>query len=99
MNITSTILTKTAVETTSNASYNIEYTIIDEKLNRVQVSIEALAAGENIDHPYLGNIYLENSNLSCNIPIEESCTSALYFADFDMIVTKIKENIAAGEAE
>lgn len=98
MNITSTILTKMAVETTSNANYNIEYTIIDEKLNRVQVSIESLAAGENIERPYLGNIYWEHSNLSCNLPVEDSCVTAPYFSDFDMIMNKIKENMIAEAA-
>lgn len=98
MNITSTILTKTAVETTENANYNIEYTVVDKELSRVQTSIEALVTGENEEHRYLGHIYLEQGNLSCSIPLEAGVKAVPYFGDFDVIVTKIRENIAADAA-
>ena len=97
MTITSTILTKTAVQTTLNGNYNIEYTVVDKKLNRVQASIEALSVGKNEEQRFLGHIYLEHDNMSCNIPVAKGLIIAPYFADFDDIVTKIRENIAAEE--
>lgn len=97
MTITSTILTKTAVQTTLNGNYNIEYTVVDKKLNRVQASIEALSVGKNEEQRFLGHIYLEHDNMSCSIPVAKGLMIAPYFADFDDIVTKIRENIATEE--
>ena len=69
MNITNTILTKTAVETTSNGNYIIEYTVVNGKLDRVQMTIQKIEIEENDEHPFVGNIWLEQDNLSCNIPL------------------------------
>lgn len=94
MNITNTILTKTAVETTSNGNYIIEYIVINGKLDRVQMTIQKIETEENDEHPFVGNIWLEQDNLSCNIPLISEVKVAPYFSDFDILVTKIKENIS-----
>ncbi|GAA6466081.1 MULTISPECIES: hypothetical protein [Bacteroides] len=98
MNITNTILTKTAIEMTSNGNYTIEYTIINGKLDRVQMTILKLEAEENGEYPFIGNIWLEQDSLNCNVPLASKVKVAPYFGDFDIFVTKIKEYIAT-EAE
>lgn len=97
MTITSTIITKTAVQTTLNGNYSIEYTVVDKKLNRVQAAIEAISVGKSEEQRFLGHIYMEHDNMSCSIPVTKGLTVAPYFADFDDIVTKIRENVTAEE--
>lgn len=41
MNITNTVLTKTAEETTANATYIIEYVLINEVLTRIHATVQA----------------------------------------------------------
>lgn len=94
MNITNTILTKTAVEATSNGNYIIEYTVVNGKLDRVQMTIQKIEKEENDEHSFVGNIWLEQDNLGCNIPLISEVKVAPYFSDFDILVTKIKENIS-----
>lgn len=95
MNITNTILTKTAVENTQYGNYTIEYTVINGKLDRVQMTIQKSEGETNGDYQFVGNIWLEQNNLGCNIPLTSEVKITPYFGDFDIFVSKIKENIAA----
>ena len=90
MHITNTILTRTAVETTQQGNYVIEYTVVNGKLDRVQMTIQKLESNENGEHPFIGNIWLEQENLSCNIPLISDMKVAYYFGDFDTLVSLIR---------
>lgn len=82
MEITSTILTKTARHATDHGVYNIDYTITNGKLDRIQLNIFRPPA-ENEAEVYLGMVYYDGQNITCNIPWTEN--AALYFdtaADF-----------------
>lgn len=95
MNITNTILTRTATEVTQNASYTLEYTVTNGSLDRIQATIEELSVNENTEQHFIGTIYLEHGNLSCNIPIANEMKTAAYFADFDAFVGMIRQSVSS----
>lgn len=89
MNITNTVLTKTAEETTANATYMIEYVLVNEVLTRIHVTVQAILA-DGIEKLDVGYITYENGNVFCNLT--EQGKTSLYFLDFDKFVEKIKES-------
>lgn len=89
MNITNTVLTKTAEETTANATYMIEYVLVNEVLTRIHVTVQAIQA-DGIEKLDVGYITYENGNIFCNLA--EQGKTSLYFLDFDKFVEKIKES-------
>ena len=66
MNITNTVLTKTAEETTSNATYIIEYVLINEVLTRIHATVQAFQP-DGIEKLDVGYITYENGNIFCNL--------------------------------
>ena len=89
MNITSTILTKTAEETTANATYLIEYVLVNEVLTRIHASVEAIQP-DGIEKMNAGYITYENGNIFCSLMGQYK--SSLFFLDFEGFVEKIKES-------
>lgn len=89
MNITNTVLTKTAEETTANATYVIEYVLVNEVLTRIHVAVEALQP-DGIEKVAVGYITYENGSIFCNLTGEGK--TSLYFLDFEKFVEKIKES-------
>lgn len=82
METITTILTKTGRHTTDHGIYNIDYTITNGKLDKVQLNIFR-PAGENAAEEYLGMVYYDGNNVTCHIPWTDN--AALYFdtaADF-----------------
>ncbi|MEO3212717.1 hypothetical protein [Parabacteroides distasonis] len=94
MNITNTVLTKTAEETTANATYIIEYVLINEVLTRIHATVQAFLP-DGIEKLDVGYITYENGNIFCNLT--EQGKPSLYFLDFEKFVEKIKES--AGEMQ
>lgn len=94
MNITNTVLTKTAEETTANATYIIEYVLVNEVLTRIHATVQAILP-DGMEKQDVGYITCENGNIFCNLTRQGK--SSLYFLDFEKIVEKIKES--AGEMQ
>jgi hypothetical protein len=89
MNITNTVLTKTAEETTANATYVIEYVLVNEVLTRIHATVQAIQP-DGIEKVDVGYITYENGNIFCNLTGEGK--TSLYFLDFDKFAEKIKES-------
>lgn len=92
MNITSTVLTKTAEETTANATYIIEYVTVNDVLTRINANVQATKP-DGVEKYNAGYITYENGNVFCNL--NGQAKASLFFLDFEHFVEKIKEN--AGE--
>lgn len=95
MNITNVTITKTAEETTRNADYMLEYSIVNNTLGRVHVSIREKEADASGNMPTLGAIYMEQGAVSCSIPSDRELGPL--FADFDKMMKDIKESITKQE--
>lgn len=94
MNITNTVLTKTAEETTANATYLIEYVMVNEVLTRIHATVRAIQS-DGVEKRDVGYITYENGSIFCNLTGQDK--SSLYFLDFEKYVEKIKES--AGEMQ
>ena len=94
MNITSTVLTKTAEETTANASYLIEYVTVNDVLTRINANVQATML-DGVEKYNARYITFENGNVFCNL--NGQAKVSLFFLDFERFVEKIKEN--AGEMQ
>lgn len=94
MNITSSVLTKTAEETTANATYIIEYVTVNDVLTRINANVQ-VAKPDTVERYNAGYITYENGNVFCNLNGQEK--ASLFFLDFERFVEKIKEN--AGEMQ
>lgn len=94
MNITNTVLTKTAEETTANATYVIEYVLVNEVLTRIHANVQAIQA-DGTEKVAVGYFTYENGTIFCNLT-GAGKTSA-YFVDFDNFVEKIK--VSTGEMQ
>ena len=92
MNITNTILTRTAEETTANARYSIEYVVMNDLLTRISATVQSLA-DENGDSSFLGNIILENRDIVCNLSTGAELSKIC--ADFEGFVTLVKASVAS----
>ena len=90
MNITNVTVTKIAEESTENADYQLEYSIVNGVLARVHASIRKKALDGSDDAPQTGIIYMEQGVVSCSIPDGEPL--APLFRDFDAMVGEIKKS-------
>lgn len=91
MNITNVTVTKVAEESTGNADYQLEYSIINGALARVHASIRKKDTDGSGNTPQIGIIYMEQGVVSCNIPEGEPL--APLFEDFDAMVGEIRKSI------
>lgn len=92
MNITNTILTRTAEEITANARYGIEYVVTNDLLTRIHATVQSLA-DENGDSNFLGNIIMENRDIVCNLSTDAEFSKIC--ADFEGFITLVKANVAS----
>ena len=93
MNITSTTITKVAKERTPNGYYELEYSVRDSYLERVNTSIYALPQTEAEEKHLLGHIILEGDNLHCSLP--KDLPYSAIFVDFENFLTLIKAECSA----
>ena len=96
MNITSTTVTKLAKERTTNAYYELEYSVREGYLERVHASIYTLPQTEAEEKHLLGSITLENDNLHCSLP--KDLPYSAIFVDFENFLTLIKAECSASAA-
>ncbi len=101
LNITKTTITKAAYETTDNASYSINFIVIDGQLQSVRADVSEKAI-TNAKAPegtvdvmpghFIGTLAMENGIMrSTNFPYTEKY--ALYVSDFVSLVELIKATI------
>lgn len=95
MNVTNVTVTKVAEEKTANGLYVLEYSAINGELNRVQATIQEREADQSGNRPIVGTIYLEQGNVSCNLPSDRNL--APFFTDFDVFLKAIRESILTEE--
>lgn len=91
MNITNITVTKTAEEKTENAAYVLEYSIVNDELSRLHVSVNEKEADTEGNIPPVGIIYMEQGNISCNLPAGRELGPI--FLDFDKMQQYIRESI------
>ena len=91
MDIKSTTIIKTAEETTYTAFYEIEFTVRDQQLLKIQTSVFALPQEGSLEKRHLGFIISENDNVSCSLPGDISLMSI--FTEFEIIVEQIKDEL------
>ena len=90
MNITNTLVTRSAVLETAGAFYYAEYTEENERLLRVQCNIHEPAVEDDVPGPYVGSVHMDHGTISCNMPFSEK--SADYFKTAaDMIVSILEQ--------
>lgn len=90
MNITNVTVTKIAEESTENADYQLEYSIVNGVLTRVHASIRKKDPDGSGNAPQTGIIYMEQGVVSCSIPEGEALEPL--FRDFDAMVGEIKKS-------
>ena len=97
MKVTSTIITKVAEATTENGSYNLEYSIADGVLERVQTT--AFKPSTNEHRIAVGSIYYDRGSVTINMPFGKDI--AKYVADAVGQIENILSEVAtiAAEAE
>ena len=95
MNITSTTVTKMATERTVNAYYELEYSVRENHLERVNTLIYTLPKTETEEKHHLGHITLENDNIHCSL--SQNLQYAALFADFENFLTLIKAEGSTSE--
>ncbi len=90
MNIINITVTKIAEESTEYADYQLEYSLVNDMLTRVQATIRKKDPEGSGNAPQIGVIYMEQGIISCNIPEGEPL--APLFRDFDALIGEIKKN-------
>lgn len=94
MNVTNIVVTKTAVETTANGVFTVEYSTTNGVLNRIQADIQR-STGENGQAQFqsVGTIYMEHGYVNCNLT--QDSKPSLLLKDFESLVEKINLSIDA----
>lgn len=95
MKVTSTIITKVAETTSKNGSYNLEYSITNGILERVQTTVFKPSASEQ--RVVVGSIYYDRGNVTVNMPF--SADMAKYVADAASQIESILSEVATIAAE
>ena len=91
MNITHVTVAEVAEESTENADYQLEYSIVNDRLTRVHASIRKRDTDGSGNTPQIGVIYMEQGSVSCSIPEGEPL--APLFRDFEAIIGEIRKSI------
>lgn len=84
MEITNTVITRSAIQKNKTAEYRADYIEENGKLHRVQCNIHKLPEQGELVGDFIGSVYLDRRTLSCSLPYSEE--SAEHFkAATDMI--------------
>ena len=95
MKVTSTIITKVAEATSENGSYNLEYSITDGVLERVQTTVFKPSTTEQ--RIAVGSIYYDRGSVTINMPFDPDM--AKYVADATTQIESILSEVATIAAE
>ena len=90
MKVTSTIITKVAEATSENGSYNLEYSIMDGVLERVQTTVFKPTTTEQ--RVAVGSIYYDRGSVTINMPFNPDM--AKYVADATTQIESILSEVA-----
>lgn len=71
MEITSTIITRTACQESDRARFAIEYSTVDGRLQRIRMNILTPATEAEPEEKYLGNACFDGREFSCSIHFTE----------------------------
>lgn len=91
MKILSTTITTSAEETTANALYRLEYSVVNNKVSRVETSVISTTDNEFEEQQQLGYIIYENDNIHCSLPGNRS--NSIHFAEFESILEEINSSV------
>ncbi len=70
MEITSTMVTRTAHHKTENAIYNIDYSTTDGRLDRIGLNIFR-PQKEDEAESFVGTVHYDGHNISCHLRMED----------------------------
>ncbi|NDV80049.1 hypothetical protein [Dysgonomonas sp. 511] len=90
MDILNVTTTKNALSTTANATYNIEYSISDNKITKIIAAIYALKTEVSPEEIYIGQILFENDNTTASFTGKIS--GSKLFADYETILAEIEKD-------
>lgn len=96
MNITSTVVITTATATTPNSYYELEYSIKENEVVKMQASVHTLPQGVNNEKEHLGYIIFENENLHCSLP--NNISYSALFSDFDSFLVAVRAECEKNKA-
>lgn len=96
MEITSTIITRMARHETDRARFDIEYSVADDRLQRIQMNIFTPATETDPEEKYRGNTYFDGREFSCNIPFTEDIP--YYIEKALEVIRQITEEMTAEAA-
>lgn len=91
MNIVNTTTTHTAIQITANGEFNIDYTIVNGALSRVQVTVKEKEAGESGEKMALGYINYEHRTINCNF--SDQVKLSLLLGDFERFLEQIRQSL------
>lgn len=100
--IKTTVIVEARKET-SNALYQLNYSVVDNNLTDINCSVNKKTAVQ-VEDPegkqqfieqlvFAGNVYLTNGHITCSIPHGNDATA--YMADFMAMVEEIESSISA----
>lgn len=93
MNITNVTVTKVAEESTENADYQLEYSIVNDALTRVHASIRKKDTDGSGNAPQIGIIYMEQGITHRNSGYRIECDNHQYVMDQRQYRTSGKTDI------
>lgn len=91
MDILNVTITKSAISTTENAVYNLEYSVSNNKLSKVMATIYTVKPNGEQDEVYLGQIIFEHDMLSASFT--GGVTASKLFADYENILIQVKKDV------
>lgn len=96
MEITSTTITQTARHSTERGNFNIDFVILNGKIERIQLNIFK-PHNEDEEEVYVGSVHYEHRNLTCHIPWCENVAD--YLEESVGFISQIIENTKQNETE
>lgn len=85
------MIIKNAKDKTENGNYDIEYTITNGFITRINTSIMSLKQNKEGNDVFIGNITFDNGVISCMLPVTSPVLK--YFEDFYSFLAQIQEDV------
>ncbi|MDR1503592.1 MAG: hypothetical protein LBT43_14190 [Prevotella sp.] len=91
MDILNVVITKKAIGRTENATYNLEYSISDNRLLKIMATIYSLKTENQPDGVYIGQITFENEIVTASFMGKMQASKL--FVDFEDLMRQIREDV------